>query len=69
VLFGGIVPRKATAPLRALLNDAEAVLLAGTADGAVQHRRQSAKLALTEWLVNRGWRRSSMRRRRKSPAL
>ena len=58
VLFGGIVPRKATTQLRALLNDAEAVLLAAdTADEALFRTEVvGAKLALTEWLVQRGWR-------------
>ena len=58
VLFGGIVPRKATTHLRALLNDADAVLLAAdTADEALFRTEVvGAKLALTEWLVQRGWR-------------
>ena len=58
VLFGGIVPRKATTHLRALLNAAAAVLLAAdTADEALFRTEVvGAKLALTEWLVQRGWR-------------
>lgn len=58
VLFGGIVPRKATTHLRALLNDADAVLLAAdTADEALFRTEVvGAKLALTEWLIQRGWR-------------
>ncbi|RXY82395.1 inorganic triphosphatase, partial [Klebsiella pneumoniae] len=44
--------------LRALLNDADAVLLAAdTADEALFRTEVvGAKLALTEWLVQRGWR-------------
>ncbi|MDP4350241.1 inorganic triphosphatase, partial [Escherichia coli] len=50
--------RKATTHLRALLNDADAVLLAAdTADEALFRTEVvGAKLALTEWLVQRGWR-------------
>jgi triphosphatase len=58
VLFGGIVPRKATTLLRERLNEAEAALAeAETAQAALfSVATVSAKLALTEWLVNRGWR-------------
>ncbi|MBN0314945.1 hypothetical protein JTM73_32345, partial [Pseudomonas aeruginosa] len=58
VLFGGIVPRKATTHLRALLNDADAVLLAADTADETLFRTEvvGAKLALTEWLVQRGWR-------------
>lgn len=60
VLFGGIVPRKATASLREALNVAEAALVeAGKDPSAVfDIATVGAKLMLTEWLVNHGWRES-----------
>ncbi len=58
VLFGGIVPRKATTQLRERLSAAEAALAeAETAEAALFGVAiVDAKLALIEWLVNRGWR-------------
>ncbi|MGS9121415.1 inorganic triphosphatase, partial [Salmonella enterica subsp. enterica serovar Infantis] len=53
LLFGGMVPRKASAHLRDLLTQADATMTsAGSAVTAV-YRPQTAmaKLALTEWLV------------------
>lgn len=56
-LFGGIVPRKASAHLRELLMAYEALLAQkGKAeDLAFSPESSQAKLALTEWLVNRRW--------------
>ncbi len=58
VLFGGIVPRKATAQLREQLAEAEAVLTEAGKDPSALFSiaAVSAKLALTEWLVSRSWR-------------
>lgn len=58
VLFGGIVPRKATAQLREQLGEAEAALTEAGKDPAALFSiaAVSAKLALTEWLVSRSWR-------------
>ena len=58
VLFGGIVPRKATVQLRESLTEAEAALDgAEKAEAALFNRATvGAKLLLTEWLVTRGWR-------------
>lgn len=59
MLFGGVVPRKASATLRDLLTQAEAVL-GGDAcahDAVFNVTVTQAKLAFTEWLVTRGWRR------------
>lgn len=58
VLFGGIVPRKATAQLREQLSVAEAALEEAGKDPAALFSiaTVSAKLTLTEWLVSRGWR-------------
>lgn len=58
VLFGGIVPRKATAPLRESLTTAEAALAEAENAGQALFNRETvaAKLLLTEWLVTRGWR-------------
>jgi inorganic triphosphatase YgiF len=58
VLFGGIVPRKATAQLREQLAEAEAALTEAGKDPSALFSiaAVSAKLALTEWLVNRSWR-------------
>jgi Uncharacterized conserved protein len=56
-LFGGIVPRKASAGLRDLLTLAETVLSsdANAHDAAFNLDMTRAKLAFTEWLVTRGW--------------
>ncbi|ROP58204.1 triphosphatase [Enterobacter sp. BIGb0383] len=56
-LFGSLVPRKASAHLRDLLTLSEATL---TSDVSAQTAACSsevalAKLALTEWLIGRGW--------------
>ena len=58
VLFGGIVPRKATTLLRERLNEAETALAeAETAQAALfSVATVRAKLTLTDLLVNRGWR-------------
>ncbi|AGB76690.1 hypothetical protein D782_0635 [Enterobacteriaceae bacterium strain FGI 57] len=57
MLFGGVVPRKASAPLRDLLTQAEAVLGGDISahDAAFNVAVTQAKLAFTEWLVTRGW--------------
>ncbi|WP_318368849.1 inorganic triphosphatase [Enterobacter sp.] len=57
-LFGGIVPRKASARLRDLLTLSEATITSAvSAETAVYSTETAmAKLALTEWLVTRGWR-------------
>ena len=57
-LFGGIVPRKASAALREQLSAAEAALSeAENAQAALfSIAAVRAKLMLTEWLVSRGWR-------------
>lgn len=56
-LFGGIVPRKASARLRDLLTQSETTL---ASDVPAQTAASSAnialaKLTLTEWLIARGW--------------
>ncbi|MEO3990226.1 CYTH domain-containing protein [Pseudocitrobacter cyperus] len=58
MLFGGVVPRKASAQLRDLLTQAEAVLGGDISahDAAFNVAVTQAKLAFTEWLVTRGWR-------------
>ncbi|EPK7469881.1 CYTH domain-containing protein [Klebsiella aerogenes] len=58
VLFGGIVPRKATVLLRESLTEAEAALDGAEKAEAVLFNRATVgtKLLLTEWLVTRGWR-------------
>nr|WP_318384345.1 inorganic triphosphatase [uncultured Enterobacter sp.] len=58
MLFGGIVPRKASARLRDLLTQSEATITSAvSAETAVYSTETAmAKLALTEWLVTRGWR-------------
>jgi triphosphatase len=64
-LFGGIVPRKASAHLRDLLTQTETLMLSDVgANGDLQPAKRAAKLALTEFLVTRGWRPSWMRKRR-----
>jgi len=57
-LFGGIVPRKASAHLRDLLTQVEATLTSAVSvDTAVWDAPSAmAKLLLTEWLVTQGWR-------------
>ena len=57
-LFGGIVPRKASAHLRDLLTRTEATITSAvSAETAVYSTETAmAKLALTEWLLTRGWR-------------
>lgn len=56
-LFGGIVPRKASARLRDLLTQAEATLTSdvSAATAAWSAEASTAKLLLTEWLVTQGW--------------
>lgn len=58
MLFGGIVPRKASARLRDLLTQAEATLTSdvSAATAAWSAEAATAKLLLTEWLVSLGWR-------------
>ncbi|MGY5955355.1 inorganic triphosphatase [Kosakonia sp. BK9b] len=58
VLFGGIVPRKASAHLRELLTQAETTITsADSASAAIWDTPSGmAKLLLTEWLVSQGWR-------------
>ena len=57
-LFGGIVPRKASAHLRDLLTQTETLMLSDVSAQTAIYSPQaaSAKLALTEFLVTRGWR-------------
>ncbi|UNC48663.1 CYTH domain-containing protein [Enterobacter huaxiensis] len=57
-LFGGIVPRKASAHLRDLLTQTEALMLFDVSAQTAIYSPQAAtaKLALTEFLVTRGWR-------------
>jgi Uncharacterized conserved protein len=56
-LFGGIVPRKASAHLRDLLTQTETLMLSDVSAQTAIYSPQaaSAKLALTEFLVTRGW--------------
>lgn len=56
-LFGGIVPRKASARLRDLLTLSEATLASDvSAETAASSANIAlAKLNLTEWLITRGW--------------
>ena len=58
MLFGGIVPRKASARLRDLLTQAEATLTSdvSAATAAWSAEAATAKLLLTEWQVSQGWR-------------
>jgi triphosphatase len=67
-LFGGIVPRKASAHLRDLLTQTEALMLSDVSAQTAIYSPQTAtaKLALTEFLVTRGWRPSWMRKRRQN---
>ena len=57
-LFGGIVPRKASARLRDLLTLSEATITSAvSAETAIYSTETAmAKLALTDWLVTRAWR-------------
>lgn len=57
-LFGGIVPRKASAHLRDLLTQSETLMTTDVSAETVIYSPQTAtaKLALTEFLVTRGWR-------------
>lgn len=56
-LFGGVVPRKASARLRDLLTrcDASLVSRASAETLAFASEVSSARLALTEWLLTQGW--------------
>lgn len=58
MLFGGIVPRKASAHLRDLLTQTETLMLSDVSAQTAIYSPQTAaaKLALTEFLVTRGWR-------------
>ncbi|WP_353612994.1 inorganic triphosphatase [Mangrovibacter phragmitis] len=58
VLFGGIIPRKASTHLRDMLTHTESDLaLDVSAESVVWETRfTQTKLALTQWLVTRGWR-------------
>ncbi|AKA38289.1 adenylate cyclase [Yersinia ruckeri] len=58
-VFGGLVPRKASTELRALLTELEPLLAAKNADAEILCYSPvylKCKLALTSWLVNAGWR-------------
>lgn len=57
MLFGGIVPRKASAHLRDLLTQSEATIASAVSAVTAVYSTQTAmaKLALTEWLVTKGW--------------
>lgn len=57
MLFGGIVPRKASAHLRDLLTQAEATMTSAVSAVTAVYSTQTAmaKLALTEWLVTKAW--------------
>ena len=57
-LFGGIVPRKASAHLRDLLTQTETLMLSDVSAQTAIYSPQTAaaKLSLTEFLVTRGWR-------------
>ncbi|POT56809.1 inorganic triphosphatase [Citrobacter amalonaticus] len=56
-LFGGIVPRKASAHLRDLLTQSEATIASAVSAVTAVYTTQTAmaKLALTEWLVTKAW--------------
>lgn len=58
MLFGGIVPRKASTHLRDLLTQADATITSAVSASTAVWNPQSAmaKLLLTEWLVTQGWR-------------
>lgn len=57
MLFGGNVPRKASAHLRDLLTQAEAIVASDVSAATAAYATQTAmaKLALTEWLVTKAW--------------
>lgn len=57
MLFGGNVPRKASAHLRDLLTQSEAIIASDVSAISAVYSTQTAmaKLALTEWLVTKGW--------------
>lgn len=57
MLFGGIVPRKASAHLRDLLTQSEATIASAVSAVTAVYTTQTAmaKLALTEWLVTKAW--------------
>ncbi|AMG93120.1 inorganic triphosphatase [Citrobacter amalonaticus] len=57
MLFGGIVPRKASAHLRDLLTQSEATIGSAVSAETAVYTTQTAmaKLALTEWLVTKAW--------------
>ena len=56
-LFGAIVPRKASARLRDLLTQCEATLASEASAETVAYsaEQSTARLALTDWLLSRGW--------------
>ncbi len=66
MLFGGIVPRKASAHLRDLLTRAEATMTSAVSAVTAVYSTQTAmaKLALTEWLVTKAGSHFWTRRRR-----
>lgn len=57
MLFGGLVPRKASAHLRDLLTQSEATIASAVSAVTAVYTTQTAmaKLALTEWLVTKAW--------------
>ncbi|MBJ3592123.1 inorganic triphosphatase [Salmonella enterica subsp. enterica serovar Saintpaul] len=57
MLFGGNVPRKASAHLRDLLTQSEATIASEVSAVSAVYNTQTAmaKLALTEWLVTKAW--------------
>ena len=57
-IFGGIIPRKATAPLRERLSELEQLLEAKcpAEDICYQPGYLQLKLALMAWMMNKGWR-------------
>src|SRR5690606_2853696 len=56
-LFGGVVPRKASAHLRDFLTQTEALMATDISAQTAVYSPQTAaaKLALTDFLVTRGW--------------
>lgn len=57
MLFGGIVPRKASTHLRDLLTQCEATIASAVSAVTAVYSTKTAmaKLALTEWLVSKAW--------------
>ncbi|WP_159565696.1 inorganic triphosphatase [Budvicia diplopodorum] len=57
-VFGGIIPRKATAPLRERLSELEELLGTKCSADAFCYRPDylQLKLALMAWMMNKGWR-------------